>query len=65
MGSSIETLTSAVNVYGNVNAENFITASDIRLKENVETIENALSLVSSLRSVKYQLKDNINKNQWG
>lgn len=48
-----------------VSAENFNSTSDIRLKENVQTIENALSIVSSLRGVRYQLKNDINKQSIG
>jgi hypothetical protein len=35
-------------------------ASDLRLKQNISTIENALSKVKALRGVKYQWKDTVN-----
>lgn len=35
-------------------------ASDLRLKQNISTIENALDKVKALRGVKYQWKDTVN-----
>ena len=43
---------------GTLNATNFNTLSDIRYKENVETIEGALGKVDSLRGVTYNWKSN-------
>lgn len=37
---------------------NVTAASDIRIKENIETIDNALELVKKLRGVRYTRKDN-------
>jgi hypothetical protein len=42
------------------------TASDVRLKENISTIENALNTVTSLRGVNYSWKDDeTSKNRLG
>ena len=38
-------------------ATSFSTFSDERLKQNIEPIENALTSLSQLRTVKYHLKD--------
>ena len=47
-----------VFVYGDV-----VSASDARLKENVETVENGLDLVSKLRGVWYNKIDDENKTR--
>ncbi len=49
----------------NVNSTNFNTTSDIRLKDNVETIDNALGRVLGMRGVFYSLKSNPGKRQVG
>ena len=41
-------------------APDFITTSDLRLKTDIETIENALDKVCRLRGVSYRLKENYN-----
>jgi hypothetical protein len=52
------TPTEALHVNGKILAENDITAfSDERLKENIETIPNALEKVSQLRGVEFTRKD--------
>ena len=43
---------------GALNATIFVTDSDLRLKENVRTIENAVDVVSALRGVRYDWKKN-------
>ena len=50
----IETTSTGASITGNLTASGDVTAySDIRLKENVETIDNALAKVKSLRGVTY------------
>ncbi len=50
--------TTDIGVDANGNVVN--QASDLRLKQNISTIENALSKVKALRGVKYQWKDTVN-----
>jgi hypothetical protein len=45
---------------GNVTGSNLGTASDLRLKTDIEPIENALDKVCRLRGVSYRLKENYN-----
>jgi trimeric autotransporter adhesin len=42
-----------LDVFGTVHASDFASSSDIRLKKNIEPINNALSLVQGLQGVKY------------
>lgn len=42
---------------GNLYANNFISSSDIRLKDNVETLQNALNIVQNLRGVTFTWKN--------
>jgi hypothetical protein len=49
--------TTDIGVDANGNVVN--QASDLRLKQNISTIENALSKVKALRGVKYQWKDTV------
>jgi hypothetical protein len=49
-------LPSNITVSGTITASDFNSTSDIRLKENVETIDNALELISSIRGVKFDWK---------
>jgi len=63
VGSSIQVLTdvselSFVPDTGTLSATDFNTLSDIRFKENVETIEGALDKVDALRGVTYNWKSN-------
>lgn len=41
---------------GTITASNFNSTSDINLKENVETVNDALSIINSLRGVKFDWK---------
>jgi hypothetical protein len=50
--------TTDIGVDANGNVVN--QASDLRLKQNISTIENALDKVKALRGVKYQWKDTVN-----
>lgn len=50
--------TTDIGIDANGNVVN--QASDLRLKQNITTIENALDKVKALRGVKYQWKDTIN-----
>jgi len=50
-------LPSNINVAGIITATDFNSTSDVRLKENVETIENALELVSKIRGVRFDWKE--------
>ena len=45
-----------------VEAQNYITTSDLNLKTNVNTIENSLDIVNSLRGVSFDWKVNGNKS---
>ena len=56
VGAGPGTIDLGVDVNGNVVNQ----ASDIRLKENINTIENALDKVMNLRGVTYQWKDRFN-----
>jgi hypothetical protein len=47
------TFAGTTNTFNNVTASTFTTSSDARLKSNVETLNNAVELVSSLRGVSY------------
>jgi hypothetical protein len=50
-------ISGSVQISGNAEAAKFIATSDIRLKENVESITNALSKVGDLRGVYYNFKN--------
>ena len=47
-----------VQVQATLTATTIVESSDLRLKENIKTIENALEKLSSLRGVEYNLKSN-------
>jgi len=47
-----------------ITATDFVSTSDINLKENIETVENALDTVNSLRGVKFDWKEN-HKTSYG
>lgn len=47
-----------------VKARSFITYSDAALKENVETVTNAMDMIQGLRGVSYDLKDD-GKREYG
>lgn len=47
-----------------ITATDFNSTSDINLKENIETVENALETVNSLRGVKFDWKEN-HKTSYG
>lgn len=50
--------TNAVYTFLNeVRADNFCVTSDVRLKDNVETLEDSLEKIKSLRGVSYTMKD--------
>jgi hypothetical protein len=58
LGIGISAPTESLHVVGNILASGTVTAnSDIKLKENVRTIDNALSKVLSLRGVEYDRID--------
>lgn len=46
-------VTGIATVSGTVNAQNFNTTSDARLKENVATIENSIGIITSIRGVTF------------
>lgn len=56
LGSSLSVYTSII-AGGNITAFTTVSPSDIRLKENVETIESALDIVDRLRGVTFDWKD--------
>jgi len=49
---------------GIVTASDFNSTSDINLKENIQTVDNALDVINSLRGVKFDWKEN-NKPSYG
>jgi len=55
---------SGIVVTGIITATDFNSTSDINLKENIETIENALELTNQLRGVKFDWRKN-NKPSYG
>jgi hypothetical protein len=58
VGSSILNINSSgINVTGIVTAQDFDSLSDINYKTNVETVENALVIVGSLRGVSFDWKE--------
>lgn len=54
----------SIDVSGDVTAANFRSRSDGNLKQNVETVKNSLSKVTSLRGVKFDWKEN-NETSYG
>lgn len=65
LGIGSETPTEALDVIGNikssqtVSAEDFNTTSDITLKTDICTIENALELISAIRGVRFTWKERL------
>jgi len=65
LGIGIESPTEAVDVVGNikasltVSAADFNTTSDVTLKTDISTIENALELISSIRGVRFTWKERL------
>ena len=57
-GTGDITVTGTVTITGDVSATNFNSTSDESLKENVETIENALSKVINMRGVNFNWVEN-------
>jgi hypothetical protein len=55
-------LTGSIVVSGDVDAENFNTTSDVRLKTNLEVIEGALDKVEQLNAYTYDWIDEYNNN---
>lgn len=55
---TFDVATSSVSVAGTCSAANFNSTSDINLKDNVETISDALNIVSNLRGVNFTWKKN-------
>jgi hypothetical protein len=56
LGIGITSVGVALDVNGDVQANNFITVSDARFKDNIETISNASDKLSQLRGVTYNFK---------
>jgi len=50
--------TNSVSIAGTCSAANFNSTSDINLKENIETVSDALKIVLDLRGVKFDWKKN-------
>jgi len=65
LGIGIESPTEAVDVVGSikasltVSAADFNTTSDLTLKTDISTIENALELISSIRGVRFTWKERL------
>lgn len=65
LGIGIESPTEALDVVGNikasqtVSAADFNTTSDVTLKTDIATIENALELISSIRGVRFTWKERL------
>ena len=64
LGIGITNPTSRLQVVGNVLVSGVVTCtdlnstSDIKLKENIQTVENALDIITDLRGVKFEWKEN-------
>jgi hypothetical protein len=52
------TFTGNVTINATLTATSIVESSDLRIKENIKTIENALDKTSKLRGVEYDLKSN-------
>lgn len=68
-GSWTQAYVSSTKLYfnpstGTLSATNFNSLSDLRLKEEVETIENAVSTVSKINGVQFKWKEN-NRKSYG
>jgi len=55
---TFDVTTSSVSIAGTCSAANFNSTSDINLKNNIETVANALEIVSNLRGVRFNWKSN-------
>ena len=58
LGGNLDGQSYNITTTGDITAANFNTTSDESLKENVETIENALSKVINMRGVNFNWKEN-------
>ena len=58
LGGNLDGQAFTVTTTGDITAANFNSTSDESLKENVETIENALSKVINMRGVNFNWKEN-------
>ncbi len=54
-----------IDASGDIRANSFIMSSDLRLKKDVATLDNALELVTKLRGVHFNWKEPINDDQKG
>ena len=65
-GKTAETVSGGFTVSGNLTAPGFVdSSSDIKLKTNVKTIDNALDKVLQLRGAEYDRIDKDNKHEIG
>jgi len=55
---TFDVATSSVSIAGTCSAANFNSTSDINLKDNIETVADALEIVSNLRGVRFNWKKN-------
>jgi len=55
---TFDVATNSVSIGGTCSAANFNSTSDINLKENIETVSDALKIVLDLRGVKFDWKKN-------
>lgn len=56
VGSAVTINSSGIVVTGLVTATDYNSSSDINLKENIETVQNAVDIVNDLRGVKFEWK---------
>jgi len=57
VGSAVTLSSSGIQVTGIVTATDFNSTSDINLKENIHTVQNALDVVNNLRGVSFNWKE--------
>ena len=55
---SVSITTAGMTIHGETNATSFNAVSDIRHKENICDLENALEKINTIRGVKFNFKDN-------
>lgn len=60
--AAIITATGDMTTPGSISASNFITTSDVRLKKNIKTLENSLTIIQQLNPVSYEKKQSLVSN---
>ena len=59
----VSTFNNDVSIEGNLSSTSSTTESDIKLKENIITLENSLENILKLRGVSYYWKDKVKKGE--